>query len=304
MSFTQPWLLLLLALPLVLGWRIWRRGGGRVVLPFDHHPHRGGGWLRVGLDLAESLLPLLAAVGIAIAAGPVRTAEPKARRVLTNIEFCVDISGSMLAPCGDGTRYDASMAAIDRFLGVREGDAFGLTFFGTSVLHWAPLTTDTSAIRCAVPFMKPDLVPPWFGGTAIGKALLACAEVLDEREEGDRAIVLVSDGMSMDLGDGNEAAVAKVLKEKRINVWAIHVADEPIPAAIVDLAAATGGGAFASSDPGTLAEVFGRIDSMQRTRMEKTATETIDFFAPFSIAGLSLLTLATACAFGLRYSPW
>ena len=150
MSFTQPWLLLLLALPLVLGWRIWRRGGGRVVLPFDHHPHRGGGWLRVGLDLAESLLPLLAAVGIAIAAGPVRTAEPKARRVLTNIEFCVDISGSMLAPCGDGTRYDASMAAIDRFLGVREGDAFGLTFFGTSVLHWAPLTTDTSAIRCAV----------------------------------------------------------------------------------------------------------------------------------------------------------
>lgn len=304
MSFTQPWLLLLLGLPIALVWRIWRRGGGRVVLPFDHHPHRGGGWLRGAIDTADSLLPLLAAVGILIAAGPVRTAEPKARRVLTNIEFCVDISGSMLAPCGDGTRYDASMAAIDRFLGVREGDAFGLTFFGTSVLHWAPLTTDTSAIRCAVPFMKPDRVPPWFGGTAIGKALLACAEVLDEREEGDRAIVLVSDGMSMDLGDGNEAAVAKVLKEKRINLWAIHVADQPIPAEIVDLAAATGGGAFASNNPGTLGEVFARIDSMQRTRMEKTATETIDFFTPCSIAGLALLTLATACSFGLRYTPW
>ena len=304
MSFLHPWALLLLAIPALLVWRIWRRGGGRIVLPVDHHPHSGGGWLRAALDSAESLLPLLAAVGIAIAAGPVRTAEPKARRVLTNIEFCVDVSGSMLAPCGEGTRYDASMAAIDRFLGARDGDAFGLTFFGTSVLHWAPLTTDTSAIRCAVPFMKPDRVPPWFGGTAIGKALLACAEVLDERPVGDRAIVLVSDGMSFDLGNGNEAAVAKALKEKRISLWAIHVAETGIPAEIVDLAAATGGGAFQSNDPGTLGEVFTRIDAMQRTQMQKTATETVDFHAPFSIAGLVLLALATTCSFGARYTPW
>ena len=110
--------------------------------------------------------------------------------------------------------------------------------------------------------------------------------------------------MSFDLRDGNEAAVAKVLEEKRIKLWAIHVADEPIPAEIVDLAAATGGGAFASSDPGTLTEVFGRIDGMQRTRLEKTATETIDFFSPFSIAGLALLALATVASFGVRYTPW
>ena len=70
------------------------------------------------------------------------------------------------------------------------------------------------------------------------------------------------------------------------------------------MAAATGGGAFASNDPGTLGEIFGRIDSMQRTRMQKTATETIDFFPPFSITGLALLAMATACSFGARYTPW
>lgn len=304
MTFAHPWALLLLVIPLALAWRIWKRGGGRVVLPFDHHPHAGGRWLRAAIDSAETLLPLASAVGILIAAGPTRTGEPKTRRVLTNIEFCVDISGSMMSPCGEGTRYDASMKAIDMFLGARAGDAFGLTFFGSSVLHWAPLTTDASAIRCAVPFMKPDRVPPWYGGTEIGKALMACAEVLDERPEGDRAIVLVSDGMSADLFGGNEVRVAKTLAEKKIALWAIHVAAEEIPAEIIDLAAATGGAAFHANEPGTLGEIFTRIDGMQKTKLAKTAAETIDFFAPFSLIGLSLMGLATICSFGVRYSPW
>ena len=304
MSFAHPWVLALLVLPLARIWRIWRRGGGRVVLPFDHHPHRGGRWLRAALDSAETLPPLLAAVAVVIAAGPTRTGEPKTRRALTNIEFCVDVSMSMTVPCGEGTRYDASMKAIDRFLGAREGDAFGLTFFGSSVLHWAPLTTDPSAIRCAVPFMKPDRVPPWYGGTEIGKALLACAEILDDRPEGDRAIVLVSDGMSFDLNGGNEERVAKTLRDKKIALWAIHVAETEIPGEIVDLAAATGGNAFQADDPSTLGDIFGRIDAMQRTKLTKTAAETIDFFGPFSLAALSLLGLATVCSLGARYSPW
>ncbi len=304
MTFASPWMLLFLLLPVALLRRIWRTGGGRVVLPFDHHPHPGGGWLRLAIDSAESLLPLLAAIGIAIAAGPLRTAEPKAKRVLTNIEFCVDVSGSMTVPYGEGTRYDAAMAAIDRFLGAREGDAFGLTFFGSSVLHWAPLTTDTSAIRCAIPFMKPELVPPWFGGTEIGKALLACADVLDGREEGDRAIVLVSDGMSADLFGGNDARLAATLRDKKIQLWAINIGGATIPAEIVDLAAATGGEAFQSDDPAALDGIFTRIDAMQRTRMTKTAAETVDWFGPFALSGIGLLSLAVVASFGARYSPW
>lgn len=304
MSCAHPWMLLLLCLPLTLIVRLWRRGGGRVVLPFDHHTHGSGGWLRAAIDSAETLLPLLAAIGVVVAAGPTRTGEPRSQRILTNIEFCVDVSGSMAAPCGAGSRYDAAMSAIDQFLGTRAGDAFGLTFFGSSVLHWAPLTTDPSAIRCAVPFMKPGNLPIWFGGTEIGRALLACAELLAARPEGDRAIVLVSDGMSFDLHDGNDARVAKALADKQIALWAIHVAETEIPDEIIDLAAATGGGAFHADDPGTLAAVFARIDAMQKTRVAKTTAETVDFFAPFSIAGLSLLGLATLCSFGARYTPW
>ena len=94
---------------------------------------------------------LILATIIVLLAGPQQFSAPKTKRVLTNIEFCVDVSSSMITPLGDGTRYDASMKAIDHFLDIRKGDAFGLTFFGNNVLHWVPLTGDPSAIRCAPP---------------------------------------------------------------------------------------------------------------------------------------------------------
>jgi len=194
MPFTYwPILLLLLIPPLLVLW-VWRRRGRSVVLPFDHGQQKSGRWLKAILNTAQSLPALLLAVVIVLLAGPQQFSEPKTKRALTNIEFCVDISGSMTAPFGEGTRYDASMKAIDEFLDFREGDAFGLTFFGNSVLHWVPLTTDTSAIRCSPPFMRPEVAPSWFGGTEIGKALLACKDILTDRQEGDRMIVLVSDG--------------------------------------------------------------------------------------------------------------
>ena len=160
MSFSHPIVLFLLPLPALLLIWIWRREAARVVLPFDHAPRRHGNWLRIPINLMESLPALLLATVIVILAGPQRLSEPRTKRALTNIEFCVDVSGSMSAQFGEGTRYDASMAAIDEFLDYRKGDAFGLTFFGNSVLHWVPLTSDASALRCSPPFMRPRMIPP------------------------------------------------------------------------------------------------------------------------------------------------
>src|SRR5262249_11646340 len=149
---------------------------------------------------------------------------PQEKRSLTNIEFCVDVSGSMMSPYGDGVRYDGAMKAVEQFLDYRKGDAFGLTFFGDAYVHWVPLTNDPSAIRCAPPFMRPDIAPDPFGGTAIAKALRACKKELERREEGDRMILLVTDGESYDL-IGEEQNLAKELKEARITVFCVIAAD-------------------------------------------------------------------------------
>jgi Ca-activated chloride channel family protein len=304
MSFSHPWVLFLLPVPVLLAAWVWRRDTRRVAVPFDHARQASGVVWGSIVNVAECLPAMLLATAILILAGPRRWGEPLDRRVLTNIEFCVDISGSMTARFGEGTRYDASLAAINDFLDYRQGDAFGLTFFGNSVLHWVPLTSDASAIRCAPPFMRPEQAPPGFGGTEIGKALLACREVLSAREEGDRMIILVSDGDSFDLWGGNDLAIAKRLKESNIVVYDVHVGGGNVPDPIVNITALTGGAAFEPGDAEALADVFRRIDAMQPTRMEKTAPQALDHFLPYCLAGLSLLGVGTVCLFGWRYTPW
>jgi Ca-activated chloride channel homolog len=306
MNFMYPAVLMLLVVPAIFLAHVLMRKGNRLVLPFDNGHQRAGRGFDFFLSLAEILPALILAVVVVILAGPTQTGEPETQRVLTNIEFCVDVSGSMTATFGEGTRYDASMAAIDSFLDYREGDAFGLTFFGNEVLHWVPLTNDVTAIRCSPPFMHPRAPnrPPWLGGTAIGKALLACREQLLEREKGDRMIILVSDGASSDFSGGRDVEIAQKLRNDNITVHGIHISTTEVPAAIVNVTSITGGEVFNPGDPGTLEAVFERIDGMQQTEMEKVAAETMDNFTPYSLAGLSVLALSFLSLFGLRYTPW
>jgi Ca-activated chloride channel family protein len=302
--FRHAWLLMLLILPAALLVWTWSRSGRAVALPFDHAPRAANTRLRPVLRVAESLPALACGFVIVILAGPQKWDLPRSKRALTNIEFCVDVSGSMTAKFGDGDRYDAAMKAINDFLDVRKGDAFGLTFFGNNVLHWVPLTTDTTAFRCAPPFMHPGQLPYWLSGTEIGKALMACRKVLVERDEGDRTIILVTDGYSADLSNGRELEVARELKQDHIVVNTIQIAEGEIPDEIVRLAVATGGDAYKPDDTAGLTHVFKQIDAMQRVRMEKMRAESTDDFQLWALGGLATLVLLVLALFGLRYTPW
>jgi len=314
-SFARPWVLSFLVIPaLLLGW-VWTRRGGRLALPFDGvvgnpkvTPGRRprGGILRFLLQVAESVPALVAVVAVILLASPQRIGAPKTKRKLTNIQFCVDVSGSMTATFGEGSRYDAAMTAINGFLDFRKGDAFGLTFFGNSVLHWVPLTSDTSAFRCAPPFMDPKrgTTPRWFNGTSIGKALKACKDVLVAREEGDRMIILISDGYSSDLSGGQDAEIASLMRENGVVVYGIHVADGRIPGEVVNIASISGGEVFEAGDDEALKTVFKKIDEMQVAELEKVAGERLDAFGPWCWLGLGALGLFALFGFFLRATPW
>lgn len=303
-GFGRPWVLWLMLIPIfILAW-IWLRRSNGVAIPVDHSSHKSGTITRVMINLSESLAPLLGLVIVWLLAQPLELGQPSEKRSMTNIQFCVDISGSMTAQFGEGTRYDASMVAINQFLDFREGDAFGLTFFGNSVLHWCPLTTDSSAIRCSPPFMRPEVVPPWFGGTEIGKALLSCRRLLMKQEEGDRMIILVSDGSSSDLSGGKDAEIAYRLLDEGIKVYGIHIADYEVPGQIVTITSITGGEVFNPGDPESLASVFAHIDEMEKARVEQTVAEQLDNFKPFTMVGIGFLFLFLLTRFGLRYTPW
>lgn len=304
MSFSHPWVLLLLAIPAVWAWRRARSHGQSVVTPFDHAEPRPRKLLQALLTVAHSLPYGLLAVAILLLAGPLLPQKPEEKRVLTNINFLLDVSGSMMAPFGAGSRYEAAMDQLLQFVDTRQGDAFALTVFGSNVLHWCPLTTDAGALRCSKPFLAPDKLPPVFGGTMIGMGLEACIRNLVQQPEGDRMIILLTDGYSFDLAGGNDATVAQKLRDNRITVFAIHVAQGSPPLEIALITSMTGGEVFAAGDTDSLQTVFSRINAMAKTRVEKQAADMADAFRPFSVAGLGVLAAWVACLFGFRFTPW
>jgi Ca-activated chloride channel family protein len=304
MTFAHPWLLLLLIAPVLLVWWEWRRRGRPLVLPLDHSPARTRRWLERSIKTANLLPPLLLAVGIVVLAGPQRPAPPKEERVLTNIEFVLDVSGSMTTPFGDGTRSDKAFDAIVEFTSFRKGDAFGLTIFGTEYVHWVPLTKDLTALRLAAPFLRPQKMPPHMAGTRIAHALEAVHDTLRSREEGDRMVVLISDGQSYDLNGGAAQKLGEELSRDNITVFYIHTAEGEPQEETFTVASMTGGQAFAAGDPAALREVFQRIDKMKPTRLKPSAAEHADWFWPFAVTGLGMLGLKVLALFGLRFTPW
>lgn len=304
MTFAHPWLLALLVLPVGLVVFLWKRGGRRVPLPFDHQPLPRARMLGFLLRAADLLPALLMITAIGILAGPRRFEQPRSEREMTNILFCLDVSGSMTAPFGSSTRYDAAMGAVNDFISFRKGDAFGLTVFGSSVLNWVPLTNDVSAFKCAPPFLRPEKLPPWFGGTMIGMALRAGEKTLLAGETGDRMIVLFTDGESFDLNDGNDVKIAQSLKANGIKFYDVHVADGGVPDTMGVIASITGGEVFSAGDPEALKAIFAKIDEMQKAPLKRVTPDPIDFYEPFSLAGLGIGGLYLLTLFGLRHTPW
>lgn len=299
MTFVHPWVLLLLAVPVLLFWSILGRRPG-IILPFDHQTHsrrRGLAWV---LGAFEVVPLLLLAAALVVLAEPQMLKQPKAERVLTNIQICLDVSGSM-----NGSRYEMASKAISDFTRAREGDAFGLTLFGSYQIRWIPLTKDLQAIRNAMPFADPARQPVHMGGTAIAAALRFCkANMEAEAQEGDRLIVLVSDGYSSDLDGGENERVADELKQARITLYHIHVAEDDVPSEVVDMARMTGGEALVATDSGSIKQVFRHIDRMQPARFKSIGTQPLDHYRPFALAALALCGLHLVSMLGLRYTPW
>ncbi len=308
MTFSNPWLLLLVAVPLALGFWEFRRRGSTVRLPLDYAITKPAKFLPGFLRTASLLPSVLLLVFILLMAGPRKIAPPAQERELTNIELCLDVSGSMssiMATSPDGaSRYKTAMAAIDHFTRKREGDAMGLTIFGVEVVRWCPLTRDTSAIRNATPFLDPETLPPALGGTRIGHALRFCRDVLTQQPEGDRLIILLTDGFSGDLSGGAAMQIGNELASDGIVIYAVNISDQAPHPELTTVVSPTGGEVFGANNLGSLTAVFDHIDKMHKFKTKPSQRKSIDFLWPFCALGLSGLVLQSLASLGLRYTPW
>jgi Ca-activated chloride channel family protein len=302
MTFTHPALLLLLGVGVVLLAWTWQRSGPGLAMPFDGRTHKKRRLLDWSLRLLESMPAIALMAVVCMLAGPQVLRRPTDQRVLTNIQFLMDVSGSMTI----GNRYEMASEAITKFVDARAGDAFGLTLFGSHAIRWVPLTRDLDTIRNAMPFADPSRQPRHMGGTRIGHALnFALGNMVTEASQGDRMIVLVSDGVSSDLSDTASAMdLADDLKASAITVYHVHVGTSSVPRIVQDIARETGGEAFVATDQRSLDNVFAHIDRLRPDRFTRGGTVPVDFFLPFSIAGLVAAGGQLFGLGGLRFTPW
>jgi len=301
MTFAYPWVLLLLVLPVLLLVWAFRRQTPGLTLPFDHKVHRSHRILDGILRCFDMLPALVAAAALLLLARPQVLRVPREDRVLTHIQICMDVSGSM----SSGDRYQMAAEAIRTFTLSREGDAIGFTLFGSEQIRWTPLTRDLKVIRRALPFANPRSQPPGMGGTRIGAALTYCRDnMLAESEEGERLIILVSDGQSSDLSGGAAGELALALADDSITLYHIHVGPGAVPADVVEITTETGGEAFVANNEEGLARVFSHIDRMQPQRFKPASAVAMDWPVPFAWFGIGVLGLHTLGLLGLRYTPW
>ena len=301
MTFAYPWVLLLLVLPILLMIRSVRHETPGLTLPFDYRHHRPRRFSNFALRAVALLPALVLAAVILLLARPQVLRVPRQDRVLTNIQICLDVSGSM----SSGDRYLMAAEAIRKVTLAREGDAIGFTLFGSEQIRWTPLTRDLQVIRRALPFANPRKQPPGMGGTRIGAALKYCRDnMLVESEEGDRLMILVSDGHSSDLGGGAAGEIAMTLVDSDITLYHIHVGTAAVPGEVNEIAQETGGEAFVADNQDGLIRVFSHIDRMQPDRFKPAAAVATDWPGPFAWFGLGALGLHVLGLLGVRYTPW
>jgi Ca-activated chloride channel family protein len=285
--FAWPWWLLAVPLPLLALWLLPARRSASPALRLPDAGRlrevagtagpgrigRGPGWL---WWLAWMLLCVAAArpqqLGEAIE-------PPQAGR---DLMLALDLSGSMNEPdmvLGGRPvdRLTAAKAVLADFLDRRAGDRVGLLVFGRRAYALAPLTQDRESVRQQ---LQDSVVGLAGQETAIGDAIGLAVKRLRGQPEGQRVLILLTDGVNT-AGLLEPARAAQLAKDNGVRVHTVAFGGEgtmsvfgfqlPMPgggdeideATLRDIAERTGGHFFRARDTEQLAGIYAEIDRLE-----------------------------------------
>lgn len=272
LGFAHLWAFLLLPLPLLAA-RFLPTAARRRALPVP------GGiqtWLDAVSDKGSSgilaLPPRILLLGLGWVAlilalsGPYIRGDRLVQPTGRDLTLAIDLSASMAetdipSETGDVPRYAIVRDVAGRFLKRREGDRIALIGFGSEAFLISPLTFDAGAVAgmldeltIGLPGRKTDL------GLAIGLTI----KTLEDEPEGERLLVILSDGET-NTGVLGAMDAARLAKQRGITIHTIGFAaqmDAENVAAMRSVASETGGEFFAATSPEELALIYAQIDEL------------------------------------------
>ncbi len=231
-----------------------------------------------------------------------------------DLVLAVDISGSMQAlDLTEGgkprSRLDVVKDVVAKFIKGRPNDRIALVAFSAEPYLMSPLTLDHDWLLQNLDRLRPGMIKD---GTAIGSALAASINRLRDQKSKSKLVVLLTDGQN-NAGKIDPALAAQAARTLGVKVYTIGVGSKgeaPMPITddhgnthivmtkvdvdeglLEDIAATTGGRFYRATDAGSLARIYGAIDSLEKTtRTLKRYQDQEERFAWLVLPGMLLLT--------------
>src|SRR6266576_3006395 len=302
LTFAHPWLLLLLLAVPLLAYLRGKRGPAAALTFSSTASLRAIGKqsaARAGKILRSLVLASIAVFVIALA-------RPQLGKSLTQIEasgidiiLTLDVSGSMLTKDftiggQEATRVDAIREVTRKFIEERPNDRIGIIAFAGRPYVVSPMTLDHDWLLQNLDRVRVGLVE---GNTAIGSAMAAAGNRLNDKHSKSRAVVLLTDGDN-NAGKISPNTAAEALKALRIKLYAIGIGTNgmaPYPvfdqrtgnpvtdavgnilyqnahvsfneAGLREIARIADGKFYRATDTKSLETIYGDIDKLEKTKV-------------------------------------
>lgn len=323
MEFTQPlyFLLLLLLIPYVLWYLLWRNRGKRkmeaAMRMSDTFAYKNAPvGLRVRLMHLPMILRCVAFAMIVMAMARPQTHNAWDERNVEGIDImlAMDVSTSMLAEDLKPNRIEAAKDVAASFIADRPNDNIGLTIFAGEAFTQCPMTTDHASLLNLLKGVRTDIAANGLisDGTAIGMGLANAVSRLKDAKTKSKVVILLTDG-SNNMGDISPMTAAQIAKSLGIRVYTIgvgtnKVARYPMPVAggvqyvnipveidtktLSNIAATSDGNFYRATNNKELKQIYQDIDKLEKSRMNvKKFSKRYEAYQPFAIVALLALLL-------------
>jgi Ca-activated chloride channel family protein len=226
-----------------------------------------------------------------------------------DIVLAMDLSPSMLARDFKPNRLESAKNVAEEFIDGRPTDRIGLVVFSGEAFTQCPLTIDHSILKNLLKEVEPNFLPD---GTAIGMGLSTAVNRLRNSKAKSKVVILITDGEN-NAGAVSPLTAAEIAQMYGVRVYTIGVGSKGMaysPAyrypngeyafdyvqvkideeLLRKIAGMTGGQYFRATNNQALAEIYKKIDTLEKTRFDVTEFRKMrEEFWPFALLGLLIL---------------
>ena len=310
-DFAQPgFLLLLLLLPVWIGWYIFRRNRQEpamiysTTLPFQMKGKNGKGIFRHFFFGFRMLALALLILALARPQSPNNWKDVSTEGI--DIVIAMDISGSMLAEDFKPNRLEAGKDVAAEFINDRPDDRLGLVVFSGRSFTQCPLTSDHESLLNLFRSVKSGMIDD---GTAIGEGLATAVNRLKDSDAKSKVIILLTDGVN-NAGVLDPYTAAEIAQTFNLRVYTVGIGTRgkaPYPvqtpfgtqyqnvdveideALLQHISELTGGKYFRATDKNKLREIYKEIDMLEKTKfLVREYKRKDERYFPFLLAGVLL----------------